>query len=69
MKEMVLKMIQKSGERGVRLRDVGFALNVPHTHLLPVLEELCEEKKIFNKFGFSGSRRYIFYYAIKYKGE
>lgn len=69
MKEKILKIIQRSGERGVRLRDISFALNIPTTYLLSPIQDLCMENKIFYKFGFSGSRRYIFYYAIKYKGE
>lgn len=63
MKEMVYKAIQKSGKRGMRLRELGWALNVWHCSLLNYVVELENEGLIYSKTIGHGIEAYIQYYA------
>lgn len=64
MKEKVYKAIQRSGNNGIRLRDIGYVVNAWHCGLLEYVSELIQEKKIYGKIIGHGWQAYIKYYTV-----
>lgn len=65
MKEQVFEAIKKSGKNGIRLRDIGFYLNVWHVNLLDDCLALVQEGKIYAKTIGHGWQAYIKYYVTE----
>jgi hypothetical protein len=65
MKEQVYEAIKKSGKNGIRLRDLGFYLNVWHVNLLDDCLDLVKEGKIYAKTIGHGWQAYIKYYVTE----
>lgn len=63
MKIKVYEAIKKSGENGIRLRDIGYVVKEWHCGLLPYIAELMEEGKITSKTVGRGWQAYIKYYV------
>ncbi|MBO5810502.1 MAG: hypothetical protein J6R32_06700 [Bacteroidales bacterium] len=65
MKEKIYEAIKKSGKNGIRLRDLGFYLNVWHVNLLDDCLDLVKEGKIYAKTIGHGWQAYIKYYVTE----
>ena len=65
MKEKIYEAIKKSGKNGIRLRDLGFYLNVWHVNLLDDCLALVQEGKIYAKTIGHGWQAYIKYYVTE----
>lgn len=63
MKNKVYEAIKKSGENGIRLRDIGYCCNVWHVSCLEYVTELIEEGKVYGKTIGHGWDAYIKYYV------
>lgn len=63
MKEKIYEAIKKSGENGIRLRDIGHYCNVWHCSCLEYVCELMDEGKVYGKTIGHGWQAYIKYYV------
>lgn len=63
MKEQVFEAIQKSGENGIRLRDIGYYCHCWHCKCLDWVSELLNEGRIYGKTIGTGVEAYIKYYV------